>query len=198
MNSVVRRISSASVTHVLLWAVVGSITWYFAALTYERLLGNISWEYFPQKEVFLSLKDHVFSIGLSRDVDTPIPQLALISHNFGFGLVVTEAVILGVRGRSWALRFVGLFCAWVLLLLTQTGLLVMAAHSYRLSVTQSEIHAWASIFIKSVHPTVAILPIVVIVLWLLIPFEDLTQKFFLQSRRQIRRRPSRRLRRQKW
>ena len=171
MNSVVRRISSAYVTPVLLWAIIGFAAWYLAAQSYERLLGGIAWDLFPQKEVFLSLKDHVFSIGLRVVDEKAIPQLSLISHNFGFGLVVTGSVILGTRGRSWAMRLIGLCCAWLILLLTQTGLLVAAAHTYRLAVTQAEIPLGFSVFVKSVHPTVVILPIVIIVLWLVIPFE---------------------------
>jgi len=166
-----RRISSARVTPVLLWAIIGFTGWYLAANSYERFLGGIAWDLFPQKEVFLALKDHVFSIGLIGAGNTPLPQLTLISHNFGFGLVVTGSVILGTRGRSWGLRLIGLCCAWLLLLLTQTGLLVAAAHTYLMAATQSEIPLGFSVFVKSVHPTVAILPIAIIVLWLVIPFE---------------------------
>ena len=87
------RISPAHVTSVLLWAIIGFAAWYLAAHPYERLLGSIAWDFFPQKEVFLALKDHVFSIGLTGGGDTPLPQLTLISHNFGFGLVVTGSVL---------------------------------------------------------------------------------------------------------
>ena len=158
-------------TPVLLWTIIGCATWYLAAYSYERLLGDIAWDLFPQKEVFLALKDHVFSIGLIGAGDIPLPQLTLISHNCGFGLVVTGSVILGTRGRSWGLRLIGLCCAWLFLLLTQTGLLVAAAHTYLMATTQSEIPLAFSVFVKSVHPTVVILPIVIIVLWLVIPFE---------------------------
>jgi len=170
VNSVVRRIPS-QITHIVLWAITGFAVWYLAANSYERLLGGIAWDLFPQKEVFLALKDHVFSIGLIGAGNTALPQLTLISHNFGFGLVVTGSVILGTRGRSWGLRIIGLCCAWLLLLLTQTGLLVAAAHTYLIAATQSEIPLGFSVFVKSVHPTVVILPIVIIVLWLEIPFE---------------------------
>ena len=170
MNSVVRRIPS-QITHIVLWAITGFAAWYFGAHSYERFLGGIAWDLFPQKEVFLALKDHVFSIGLIGAGNTPLPQLTLISHNFGFGLVVTGSVILGTRGRSWGLRLIGLCCAWLLLLLTQVGLLVAAAHTYLMAASQSEIPLGFSVFVKSVHPTVAILPIVIIVLWLVIPFE---------------------------
>ena len=171
MYSVVRRVSSRRVTPVILWAIIGFSAWYFAAHSYERFLGSIAWNLFPQKEVFLSLRDHAFSIGMRIVDETATPGLTLISHNFGFGLVVTGSVILGTRGRSWALRLIGLCCAWLLLLLTQTGLLVAAAHTYLMAATQSEIPLGFSVFVKSVHPTVVILPIVIIVLWLVIPFE---------------------------
>jgi len=105
--------------------------------------------------------------------ETATPGLTLISHNFGFGLIVTGSVILGTRGRSWVLRLIGLCCAWLILLLTQAGLLVAAAHAYLLAVTQSEASLWVSVFIKSVHPMVAILPILMIAIWLAIPFEIL-------------------------
>jgi len=165
------RISPAHVTSVLLWAIIGFAAWYLAAHPYERLLGSIAWDFFPQKEVFLALKDHVFSIGLTGGGDTPLPQLTLISHNFGFGLVVTGSVILGTRERSWGLRFIGLCCAWLILLLTQAGLLAAAAYTYLVAASQSEIPLGFSLFVKSVHPIVVILPIVIIVLWLVIPFE---------------------------
>ena len=158
-------------TPVLLWAIIGFAAWHLAAQSYERLLGGIAWDLFPQIEVFLALKDHVFSIGLIGAGNTPLPQLTLLSHNFGFGLVVTGSVILGTRGRSWGLRLIGLCCAWLLLLLTQTVLLVAAVHTYQTAATQPEIPLGFSVFIKSVHPTVTILPIVIIVLWLVIPFE---------------------------
>ena len=41
-----------------------------------------------------------------------MPQLILVSHNFGFGFVITWTVIMGTRGRSWALRVTGLSCAF--------------------------------------------------------------------------------------
>ena len=158
-------------TPVLLWAIIGFAAWHLAAQSYERLLGGIAWDLFPQKEVFLSLKDHVFSIGLRVVDETAIPQISLISHNFGFGLVVTGSVILGTRGRSRGLRLIGLCCAWLLLLLTQAGLLVAASHTYLMAASQSETPLGFSVFVKTVHPTVVILPIVIIVLWLVIPFE---------------------------
>ena len=171
MYSVVRRVSSRRVTPVILWAIIGFSAWYLAAHSYERFLGSIAWNLFPQKEVFLSLQDHAFSIGMRIVDETATPGLTLISHNFGFGLIVTGSVILGTRGRSWVLRLIGLCCAWLLLLLTQAGLLVAAAHAYLSAATQTETSLGFSVFIKSVHPTVAILPIVIIVLWLVIPFE---------------------------
>ena len=54
---------------------------------------------------------------------------------------------------------------------TEAGLLVAAAHTYLMAASQSEIPLEFSVFVKSVHPTVAILPIAIIVLWLVIPFE---------------------------
>jgi len=192
VNSVVRRIPS-QITHIVLWAITGFAVWYLAANSYERLLGGIAWDLFPQKEVFLALKDHVFSIGLIGAGNTPLPQLTLISHNFGFGLVVTGSVILGTRGRSWGLRLIGLWCAWLLLLLTQTGLLVAAAHTYLMAASQSEIPLGFSVFVKSVHPTVVILPIVIIVLWLVIPFEKRLSRVMNIARRPTSgsRRPAR-------
>ena len=83
-----------------------------------------------------------------------------------------EAIPSDTREHSWALHRIGLCCAWLLLLLTQAGLLVAVAHTYLLAVTQSEIPLGFSVFIKSVHPTVAILPVVIIVLWQVIPFEQ--------------------------
>ena len=151
---------------------MGFIAWYLIAQPYERLLGDIAWDLFPKKEVFLHLaEDHVFSIGLRDAGDATIPQLTLIGHNFGFGLVITGSVILGTRDRTWILRFIGLCCAWLLLLLTQTGILVAAAHTYLLAATRPETSLGFSLFIKSVHPTVAVFPIVIIVMWLVIPFE---------------------------
>ena len=170
MKSAVGKIASAHVTPILLWSITGFAAWYLAAHSYERLLGNIAWSLFPQTEVFLTLKDHVFSIGPRLAGEVAFPQLTITSYNFGFGLIVTGSVILGIRGRSWRVRFIGLCCAWLILLLTQTGLLVAAAHTYRLAVSQSEIPFGFSLFIKSVHPIITLLPIVIIVLWVAIPF----------------------------
>ena len=83
-----------------------------------------------------------------------------------------EKIPSDTRGRSWTLHLIELCCAWLLLLLTQAGLLVAAAHTYLLATTQLEIPLGFSVFIKSVHPTVAILPVVIIVLWQVIPFEQ--------------------------
>ena len=82
-----------------------------------------------------------------------------------------EEIPSDTREHSWAFHLIGLCCAWLLLLLTQAGLLVAAAHTYLMAASQSEIPLGFSVFVKSVHPTVAILPIVIIVLWLVIPFE---------------------------
>lgn len=126
---------------------------------------------FPQKHVFLSLKDHVFSIGMVGISEKAFPELTLTSHNFGFGMIVTGSVILGTRSRSWTSRLIGLCCAWLLLLITQVVLLVTAAHVYLAASTQLQVPLAFSMFLKSVHPTVAVLPIVIIVLWLALPFE---------------------------
>ncbi len=145
--------------------------WLLIADSYEHFLGSLAWDLFPQKDVLLNLKDHVFTIALRSVSDTVVPQLTLVSHNFGFGFVITGAVIMGTKGKSWALRVTGLSCAWLVLLTTQTVLLVAAAHTYRMAITQSELPLAFSVFIKSVHPTVTILPVVIIVLWLVAPFE---------------------------
>jgi len=168
----VHRISSANVIPIALWAITGFAAWYLTAQYYERFLGTLAWDFFPQKDTVLSLNDHVFSIGLRFADETTTPHLKLISHNFGFGLVITGAIILGTRVRSWAMRLIGLFCAWLILLLTQTGLLVAAAHTYQIALTQSEVPLVFSVFINAVHPIVTIMPIVIIVLWLLIPIEN--------------------------
>lgn len=170
MNSILRRISTAYVTPIVLLAIIGFAGWHFASESYENFLGNVAWNLFPQDTVFLALKNHVFSIGLTNTGITTLPQLTLMGHNFGFGLIVTWSIILGTRGRSWILRLSGLFFAWLFLWLTHTGVLVAAAHTYSLAVTQSEVPVGFYVFINSVHPTVTILPVVIILLWLVIPF----------------------------
>ena len=67
-------------TPVLLWAITGFAAWYFGAHSYERFLGGIAWDLFPQKEVFLALKDHVFSIGLIGAGNTPCRTSATMGH----------------------------------------------------------------------------------------------------------------------
>lgn len=148
-----------------MWAIIGFVVWHLFAHSYEGFLGGVAWDFFPQEEVFLALEDHIFSIGLRVVDETTIPQLTLISHNFGFGLVITASVILGARGRSWALRVMGLCCVWVILMLTQTMVLVAAAHTYQMAATQPEVPLSFSMFIKSVHPTVTVLPISFILMW---------------------------------
>ena len=83
-----------------------------------------------------------------------------------------EEIPSDTREHSWAFHLIGLCCAWLLLLLTQAGLLVAVAHTYLLAATQSEIPLGFSVFIKSVYPTVAILPVVIIVLWPVIPLKQ--------------------------
>ena len=83
-----------------------------------------------------------------------------------------EEISSDTREHSWTLHLIGLCCAWLLLLLTQAGLLVAVAHTYLLAATQSEILLGFSVFIKSVYPTVAILPVVIIVVWPVIPFKQ--------------------------
>lgn len=161
------------VTPIVLWAMTGFFAWYFAAHSYERLLGNMAWGLFPQEEVFLALENHAFSIGLRVVAETTIPELTLTSHNFGFGLVVTGSVILGTRGRSWTLRLMGFSCTWLLLLLAQVGLLTTAGHAYLSIATQSQTSLWISGFANAVHPIVAIAPILMTMVWLAVPFEVL-------------------------
>lgn len=151
------------------WAIIGFVTWHMTATTYERLLGSVAWEYFPDK-VFLNLREgHVFAIGLKDAVDTAPPQLTLQSHNFGYGLILTGSIILGTTGRTLIARSMGLISVWLLLFLSQAGLLVAAAHNYLSATTQSDISGGVAVFIKSVHPTVTILPVLLVVSWLAIP-----------------------------
>lgn len=190
---------TTTVTPILLLALVGATGWFVFAESYEQLLGNIAWDLFPQKEIFLSLNNHVFSIGLRSQGDVIIPHLTLIGHNFGFGLVVTGAVILGKRGNSWPLRFLGLGCVWIFLLITQIVLIVLAAHTYLFAVTQPNIPWGFRAFVNSVHPTVTLLPVAIVVIWIVIPFEkyyrvlrDGWQREFAHNRPRHRKRKKQR------
>lgn len=176
MNIVVHRIWKSAFAPVLLWGVAGSVWWWIAAGWYENLLGEIAFDLFPKDHVFLYLKDHVFSIGLNVSNGDASPELTFTSHNFGFGLVVTGAVIMGMRGRAWILRLIGLACVWTLLMVMHTGLLVAASRVYPSAASQQEVPLGFSIFLKTVHPVVAVLPIVIIMLWMLIPLEMFIKK----------------------
>ena len=180
MKSVVHRILSARMIPVIIWAITGFIFWYFFASSYERFLGNAVWDMFPQKEVFLNLSDHVFTIGLKIPDESTVPNLTLLGHNFGFGLIITGSIILGTRGRQWILRLVGLLFTWIALFITHIIVLVVAAHTYQNASIQPEIPLGFSIFINLVHPTVTVLPIVIALIWFVVPFNQYWDRLTLR------------------
>ena len=95
--------ASSWMIRTLVWATALGVAWYFIGPVYARLLGSFVYR-FLSEGTFLFLKSQVFSIGLGHPSTFGGPLLELTAHNFGFGLVVTGAVVLGTPGRSWALR----------------------------------------------------------------------------------------------
>ena len=118
----------------------------------------------------LLVKNSNFAINTMNN--TSLPHLNFLSHNFGFGLIIITAVILGTYNRSWKFRLISLACAWLFLLFTQASLLVMGAYSYKLAFSDAKIGWGFSMFVEIVHIIVTILPIIVSVLWLMIPFQS--------------------------
>ncbi len=151
----------------LLWSIAGFTVWLLGASWYENLLGDIAWHFFPREDVFLYLKNHVFSIGLTEPGRSSLPQLTFNSHNSGFGFIVTGAIILGSRHRSWSLRIMGLVTSWFLLLITHICLLVLAVQTYSLAMAKPDSILPFSIFVKSVHPTITLVPIIITIVWLM-------------------------------
>lgn len=171
MPSVERRLI-LQVAPVLLWGAAVSIAWYFDGASYERLLASLASAHLPNG-VYLHIGEHVFSIGLVRSAGLEAPALTILSHNFGFGLVVTGATILGARTQSWPIRSLGLGIAWALLLTVQVGLLVglqaAVGHAYPQANEQVAFPVGLRVLLRSVHPIVAVFPVAIVVMWLLIP-----------------------------
>ena len=117
------------IVRTLLWAVALGVTWYFIAHLYGRLLGNFVYQYLPDG-IFMFLHSQVFFIGLGHPNTLEGPHLEIMAHNFGFGLVVTGAVVLGTQWRSRELRAVALAAGWILLFLTHAAVLVWATKAY--------------------------------------------------------------------
>lgn len=153
---------------VLFWAVAASIAWYFGGASYERFLAALTSSHLPQG-VYLRVGEHMFAIGILGAAGPERPGFSIISHNFGFGLVVTTAVILGTRGHLWRVRLLGLGATWILLALMQVWVLVTVAHVY-VEVAGQPTVSWGSrMFIKAIHPVVAVAPAAIVVVWILAP-----------------------------
>lgn len=171
INLIIRPFLSSQIVLVLIWATIGFALWYLFANTYTLFIGRLAWEYFPNN-VILSVTDHHFIIVLKNAINnSQSPPMQLLIHNFGFGLVITSAIILGTNKDSWKLRFISLCCVWLFLFFIQTGLLITAAHTYKSAMTEAKITLGFTIFIKSLHFIVTVLPIMLSALWLIAPFQ---------------------------
>ena len=84
--------------------------------------------------------------------------------------MVTGAVVLGTQGRSWTLQGLALAGAWILLFLVQVWVLTGASSAYISIAQQEEASLVVRLFFQALHPTVIILPLVLAVLWLLMPY----------------------------
>ena len=176
------------VVRTLLWAVALGVTWYFIAHIYGRLLGNFVYQYLPDG-IFMLLHSQVFFIGLGHPNTLEGPHLEIMAHNFGFGLVVTGAVVLGTQGRSWALRSVALAGIWFFLFLTHALVVVWGAKGYLADFGDDGASWVTSLYSQGVHPTVIVLPLLVAVIWLLLSLEWTTGSSRYTARRNRRARP---------
>ena len=97
INLIIRPFLSSQIVLVLIWATIGFALWYLFANTYTLFIGRLAWEYFPNN-VILSVTDHHFIIVLKNAINnSQSPPIQLLIHNFGFGLVITSAIILGTN-----------------------------------------------------------------------------------------------------
>jgi len=171
------------IVRTLLWAAALGITWYFISLIYGRLLGSFVHRFLPG-DIFLLLESQVFYIGLGHPSTFDGPLLEIMAHNFGFGLVVTGAVVLGTQWRSWELRVVSLAAGWMFLFLTHATVLVWAIKAY-ISDLQSDSESVAALlYVYGIHFAVIVIPLLMAVIWLLVnPQRTPGQSRYMSRRR---------------
>lgn len=152
----------------VVWVLVLGTLWYVAGGVYERLLANVVAKLLPAN-TFLALKDNTFFIGYGPPQRPLGPMLQFVSHNFGFGLALAGAVVLGAPGRSWRSRLAGLVAVSVLLFMSHVWVLVQAA----------TLEAWDArdvlglrlgrFLLWGMYASSAVVPGVLAVVWLLLP-----------------------------
>ena len=160
--------ASSWIVRTLLWAAALGITWYFMGHIYDRFLGSFVHQFLPSG-TFLLLKSQVFLIGLDHPSTFDGPILEIPAHNFGFGLVVTGAVVLGTQGPSWALRAMALAGGWLLLFLTHASVLVWGSKAYYADLRDDSVPLVTFLYLQGLHPIVIVLPLLMVVIWLLLP-----------------------------
>ncbi|MQF49142.1 hypothetical protein FIM08_04535 [SAR202 cluster bacterium AC-647-N09_OGT_505m] len=169
----------------LLWATALGITWYFISLIYGRLLGSFVHRFLPG-DIFLLLESEVFYIGLGHPSTFDGPLLEIMTHNFGFGLVVTGAVVLGTQWRSWEVRIVALAAGWSLLFLTHAAVLVWATKAYNADLQNDSESVAALLYVYGIHLTVIVIPLLMAVIWLLLNPQHMPGHSRYMSRRDRR------------
>jgi hypothetical protein len=175
------------IVRTLLWATALGITWYFISLTYGRLLGSFVHRSLPS-DIFLLLESQVFYIGVGHPSTFDGPLLEIMAHNFGFGLVVIGAVVLGTQWRSWKLRVVALAAGWILLFLTHAAVLVWATKAYISDLESDSESVTALLYVYGIHLAVIVIPLLMAVIWLLLSSQRRPRHSRYMSRRDRRAR----------
>ena len=151
----------------LLWASFLGITWYFIGIIYGGLLGSFVHRFLPG-DTFLLLKSQVFYIGLGHPQTFEGPLLQIMAHNFGFGLVVTGALVLGTQWRSWRLRVVALILGWMFIFLIHACVLVWSAKAYLADFQSDSASVTALLYVYGIHLAVIVMPLLMAVIWLML------------------------------
>ena len=159
--------ASSWIVRTLLCAAALGITWYFMGHIYGRFLGSFVHQFLPSG-TFLLLKSQVFLIGLDHPSTFYGPILEIPAHNFGFGLVVTGAIVLGTQWRSWQLRVAALVAGWMFLFLTHAAVLVWGTKAYNADLQSDSESVAALLYVYGIHLAVIVIPLLMAVIWLLL------------------------------
>ena len=170
------------IVRTLLWAAALGITWYFISLIYGRMLGSFVHRFHPG-DVFLLLESQVFYIGMGHPSTFDGPLLKIMAHNFGFGLVVTGAIVLGTQWRSWQLKVAALAAGWMFLFLTHAAVLVWAIKAYISGFQSDSASVNLLLYVHGIHFAVIVIPLLMAVIWLLLsPQRTLWQSRYMSRR----------------
>jgi hypothetical protein len=118
---------------------------------------------------FVFHRDHTFGIGLGNPASFSGPLLEFQGHNFGFGLLVFGAAVLGTSGRSILTRAATLAIGWTLLFATHAGVITVGALSYRSLASSGSVPSVAvELFFDGLHAVLIVLPLAMAVGWVLV------------------------------